>query len=166
MELDDGFGGIPNTYHEFFKSQIGRGVGYIPHIGDIYQFEAGTQRLGYGYGYAAGRRGLGFSSFFSNLFKRAIPLLQNWGTKAVNVASDIAKDAIQGENIGQSAIKHLTTAAQNLVAPEPFSGEVNTNKQSQPPPSLKRRKSGSAAKNARRKNNKKTGRGYTALNYL
>ena len=26
MELDDGFGGIPNTYHEFFKSQIGRGV--------------------------------------------------------------------------------------------------------------------------------------------
>ena len=82
------------------------------------------------------------------------------------MASDIAKDAIQGENIGQSAIKHLTTAAQTLVTPEPFSGEVNTNEQSQLPPSLKRRKSGSATKNARCNNNKKTSRGYTALNYL
>ena len=75
-----------------------------------------------------------------SMFRMAIPLLkhgvQKLGTEAVDVAAKVASDAIQGQNIKESAIKHASNTAQKILQdlPETFSGIINKSTTSTPPP--------------------------------
>ena len=100
-----------NRYYLYHKHVVGEGIAneqYIPDLGPVYTYRAGLRR-GRGQ-YFIRRRGLGLASFFSSLLQRATPLLRNIGSHAVDVVSNIAKDALQGENIKESAIKNIKKA--------------------------------------------------------
>jgi hypothetical protein len=114
-----------NRYYTYFHREItGHGLDddYEPNIGSVYNYRIGLERRGRGQYYAR-HRGFGLGSFFSSLFHRATPFLRNLGTHAVSIVSNIAKDAVQGENIKESAIKHITKAVapvvDNLLATKP-----------------------------------------------
>lgn len=125
--------GENNPYYGYFKEVTGRGSSeYYPGIGQVYKARRGVQR---GYGYFVGgnpyrtRRGLGIGSALMSLFKMASPFLRVLGSKAVDVAANIAKDSIQGDNFKSSAIKHASTGAKQLLGkvPEAFSGLMTKN---------------------------------------
>lgn len=105
-----------NTYYLHFKNSLGFGLeapGFPPNFEDVYRYRLGLQR---GRGQLLmRRRGLGFASFFSGLFQRAIPVLQSFGSKAIDVVSNIAKDGIHGENLVESAVKNISKAVSNSV---------------------------------------------------
>lgn len=128
-------GGMTNPYVDFFMDSIGRGPGkYYSHIGEIFQASPQYQK-GYGYlgyrGKHSFRHGRGIGSTLMSMFRMAIPLLkrgvQKLGTEAVDVASKVASDAIQGVNIKESAIKHASNTAQKILQelPGTFSGVLN-----------------------------------------
>jgi hypothetical protein len=137
-------GGITNPYTDFFMDSIGRGSGkYYSHIGEIFQASPHYQK-GFGYlGYRqkhSFRHGRGIGSTLMSMFRMAIPLLkrgvQKLGTEAVDVAAKVASDAIQGENIKESAIKHASNTAQKILKdlPGTFSGIINKTAETQPAP--------------------------------
>ena len=122
-----------NPYYGYFKEVVGRGSGqYYPGIGQVYRARRGIQR-GYGHFFAGTpyrtRRGLGIGSALMSLFRMASPILRVLGSKAVDVAANIAKDSIQGDNFKSSAIKHTSTGAKQLLGkvPEAFSGLMTKN---------------------------------------
>jgi len=138
------FGGVTNPYTDFFMDSIGRGSGkYYSHIGEIFQASPQYQK-GYGYlGYRekhSFRHGRGIGSTLMSMFRMAIPLLkrgvQKLGTEAVDVAAKVASDAIQGQNIKESEIKHASNTAQKILQdlPETFSGVINKTTDSTPAP--------------------------------
>lgn len=120
-----------NRYYNFFRDSIGKGEGvYYKDIGHVYKSPGGLQR-GFGKIYMRGRmfhsrRGLGFGSTLMSLFRLAKPMLKNLGSKAVNLAADVAKDVIHGDNVKQSALKHLSSEAKTFISklPQPFSGLI------------------------------------------
>ena len=97
-----------NRYYVHFRNSLGYGLQAEPDFGQFYSYKSGLQR-GRGQLFLR-RRGLGFASFFTSLFQKASPLLKSFGSKAVDVVSNIAKDALQGENIKDSAAKNITQA--------------------------------------------------------
>jgi len=109
-----------NRYYHYFRREIsGRGFDddeddYVPNIGHVYNYRVGLERHGRGQFYAR-HRGFGLGSFFSSLFQRATPFLRNLGSHAVDIVSNIAKDAVQGESIKEAAIKHITKAVTPVV---------------------------------------------------
>jgi len=142
-----------NLYYHHFLLSIGKGVDpeIDPNIGSIYRYKGGLYkgRPYYVIGNIQRRRGLGIGSFFQSLFQRAAPLLRSLGSKTVDVVSNIAKDAIQGENIKTSAIKNIKEAI-----PAAFSGIINRDN-TEYTPQLESRKrkviSSSIKKNKKRK---------------
>lgn len=163
-----------NKYYRFFLSQVnkrqaGGGVA-IPELGEIYHFRNGLRR-GNGHlvlGHVRRRRGLGIGSFLLSLFQRAKPILKTIGTKAIDVASDIAKDALSGKDIRSSAISNISEALpssiRNLTQNTPTGSENNINK----PKSVSF--AVSAAKRRKLRPSKQYGRGfkteYPGLAYL
>lgn len=148
-----------NKYYLFFMNQAGKrldGDGIaVPDLGEIYHFRNGLRR-GNGhlvFGRIRRRRGLGIGSFLLNLFNRAKPVLRAIGTKAVDVASSIAKDALSGEDIKTSAISNITAALPPTL--KRFAG-INTEETSSPP---KRVSFGADKQRKKRKTRIKTGRG-------
>jgi hypothetical protein len=138
MFLDDevqAHGDYSNPYVDFFRDSLGRGPGrYYTHIGEVFSATPKYQR---GYGYLGSkdrysfRHGRGIGSTLMSMFRMAMPLLkrgaQKLGTEAVDFASKVASDAIQGQNIKESAIKHATEKASNIMKdlPGTFSGLID-----------------------------------------
>jgi hypothetical protein len=112
-----------NRYYKHFLLTLGNGIDsrIEPNIGSVYRYRGGLHRgrPHLAFGSIHRRRGLGFGSFFQALFQRAAPLLRNLGAKTVDLVSNIAKDSLQGENIKDSAIKHIQQAV-----PAAFSGLI------------------------------------------
>ena len=132
---------MENKYYEYFRDALGRGEGrYHTNFGEIYRMRPGLQR-GYGKfvigrGMHRHRYGMGFGSVIMSLFKRAVPLLKVLGSKAVEVASNVAKDAIHGNNVKDSAIRHLSNEANTLMGsvPDVVTGFLNKNSSIRPMP--------------------------------
>lgn len=155
MFLDDeiqAHGDSTNPYVDYFRDSLGRGPGrYYTHIGEVFSATPKYQR---GYGYLGGgnrysfRHGRGIGSTLMSMFRMAMPLLkrgaQKFGTEAVDFASKVASDAIQGQNIKESAIKHASEKAGQLMKdlPGTFSGLIDKTVSPapipvSPPPALK-----------------------------
>jgi hypothetical protein len=121
-----------NKYYGHFKAVIGRGEGnYYANIGHVYKKRPGIQR-GYGrtligHKLSSRQRGLGFGSTLMSMFRMAAPILKVLGSKAVDVVSNVAKDAIRGENVKDSVIKHAKNQASDIInqAPAAFTGLVS-----------------------------------------
>jgi hypothetical protein len=121
-----------NRYFGHFKAVLGKGEGtYYANMGHVYKKRPGIQR-GYGH-YMMGhkltsrQRGLGFGSTLMSMFRMAAPILKVLGAKAVDVVSNVAKDAIQGQNVKDSVIKHAKNQANDIIskAPAAFTGLVS-----------------------------------------
>jgi len=55
------------------------------------------------------------SGFFSNLFSFFKPILKKGARELVSVASKVASDAIEGENVKESLKKHALSGVSNLL---------------------------------------------------
>jgi hypothetical protein len=115
--IDDNMDGT-NRYTEYFLDSIGKGNGkYYSGIGNVYKASTRYQK---GYGYLGQmykpptfrHGGSGLGSALMSMFRFAMPMLkrgvQKFGTEAVDVASKIATDVIQGKNIAESAKQHAS----------------------------------------------------------
>lgn len=110
-----------DSYLEFFKDSIGKGIGkYYSGIGEVYRSGARYQK-GYGLlGVSSNYyRGDGFGSILSSLWRVAFPMIKTGakrlGSAALDVASNVAADALQGKDIKESAKEHLTTKGTELL---------------------------------------------------
>lgn len=103
-----------NKYYTFFRNQAGhqllqgKGVA-IPDLGEIYRFKGGlrTGRGQFMLGRARIRSGSGIASYLLSMLQRATPFLRTLGSKAIDVASNIAKDAIRGDSLKTAAISNI-----------------------------------------------------------
>jgi hypothetical protein len=96
---------------------------YYKGIGTLYRASPNFQR---GYGLKAGgfnnlkKRGTGVGSFFQSLWRVAFPMIKTGakklGSTALDVATSVASDALQGKNIKESAKEHLTTKGTALLS--------------------------------------------------
>lgn len=112
-----------HSYHNFFKDSIGKGSGqFYGGIGEVYKSSSRYQK-GYGLlgvsqnNYA--RHGEGIGSMLSNLWRMAFPMIktgaQKLGTAALDVATNVASDVIQGKDIKEAAKEHLKTKGSQLL---------------------------------------------------
>ena len=112
-----------NPYLEFFRDSVGKGKGhYYANIGEVYKLSPRYQK-GFGNGVLFPyKQGTGLGSVLSNLWRLAAPMIkksaQSLGKTAVNVASNIAQDVIEGKDIKESAQKHITGVINKTATPE------------------------------------------------
>jgi hypothetical protein len=110
-------------YLAFFKDSIGAGSGnYYSGIGEVYKSSSRYQK---GYGLLGvsqndyNRRGEGLGSILSNLWRVAFPMLKTGakklGSAALDVATNIASDALQGKNVKEVAKEHLKKKGSELL---------------------------------------------------
>ena len=62
------------------------------------------------YGRISRQRGLGMGSFLMSVLKRAKQLLKVLGSKAVEVAGNIAQDTISGKSFKEAAVENIKSA--------------------------------------------------------
>jgi hypothetical protein len=119
-----------DPFYEHCKRQAtGGGLGSPDEIGDVYRSSVLYQRgFGFGEEYDLSETyGLGFGDSIMQLFRLAAPVLKKGltsglkmlGNTAVNTAANIAQDAIAGENVKESAQKHVSAAAEDVFARAP-----------------------------------------------
>lgn len=102
MDLDSGFfGGATKKYY----SDIGEVVSFIPR----YHTSGGGFRNEY---FPRRRLGYGWGSTILSFFK---PFLKKGLHAVVNVASKVASDAIEGQNVKESLKQHGLTGISNLL---------------------------------------------------
>lgn len=112
-----------DSYYTFFKDSIGEGPGtYLTGIGQVYRTTPRYQR---GYGLlgiennAFAPHGQGLGSILSSLWKVAAPMIKTGakklGSAALDVATNVAADALQGKDIRESAKEHLTNQGTQLL---------------------------------------------------
>jgi hypothetical protein len=107
-------------YYDFFKDSIGKGEGkYYTGIGEPYRISYRYQK-GYGLlGSTARTRGDGFGNILSSIWRMAFPMLKTGakklGTAALDVATNVASDALAGKDIKDSAKEHLTSKGVELI---------------------------------------------------
>ena len=107
-------------YYDFFKDSIGQGEGkYFTGIGEPYRLSSRYQK-GYGFlGATARTRGDGFGNILSSLWRMAFPMIKTsakkLGSAALDVATNVASDALAGKNIKDSAKEHLTNKGVELI---------------------------------------------------
>lgn len=109
--------------HSFGGGPMDESEEYYRGIGRAFKVNPKFQR---GYGLMAGRfnyskkRGTGIGSFFQSLWRVAFPMIKTGakklGTTALDVATNVAADALQGRNIKESAKEHLTTKGTALLS--------------------------------------------------
>lgn len=114
---------VHNPYDDLDKSVQGSGG-----IGDVYESLPIFQR-GYGGGaggvytrsvYQRSKLGYGIGSFFSRIFSFAKPWLKQGLQHAIDIGSNVAKDALAGENLKSS----LKTRIKERI-PEKYSALVD-----------------------------------------
>lgn len=110
-----------HPYYDFFKDSIGKGSGtYFPGIGEVYRTSSRYQK-GYGLLGVSGRPryGNGIGNILSSLWRVAFPMIksgaQKLGTAALDVATNVASDALAGKDIKDSAKEHLTAKGVELL---------------------------------------------------
>lgn len=110
-----------DSYYEYFKDSIGKGNGkYFNGIGEVYRSSSRYQK---GYGLLgtsqASYRGEGLGNILSSLWRVAFPMLKTGaktlGSAALDVATNVASDALKGRDIKESAKEHLTTKGAELL---------------------------------------------------
>lgn len=110
-----------DSYYNFFKDSVGEGPGaYLTGIGEVYRttpyYQKGYGLLGYTNNSARGR---GLGNIFASLWKIAAPMIKTGakklGSAALDVATNVAADALQGRDIRESAKEHLTTQGTQLL---------------------------------------------------
>lgn len=110
-----------DSYYNFFKDSIGEGPGaYLTGIGEVYRttpyYQKGYGLLGYANNTARGR---GLGSILASLWKVAAPMIKTGakklGSAALDVATNVAADALQGRDIRESAKEHLTNQGTQLL---------------------------------------------------
>jgi hypothetical protein len=105
-----------HPYYDYFKDAIGQGEGkYFIGIGEPYKTSSRYQK-----GYGLGRtRGDGFGNVLSSLWRMAFPMIKTsakkLGSAALDVATNVASDALAGKNIKDSAKEHLTNKGVELL---------------------------------------------------
>lgn len=96
--------GNMNPYYEYFNAM--NGGGFVPNIGEVYE------GLNFQRGYGSVdmwelQNGSGIGSALAALARVAFPFLKSGlsflGRQAVTAAADVAKDAIMGKNVKESA---------------------------------------------------------------
>lgn len=145
---------------------------FDPTFGDVYSAPSRYfETRGYGLtGPFHAYRGDGFGTFLNRLFQWSQPLLRRLGQRALdsagNIVSNVASDAMQGENILESVKKHGVAEGKQLIdeVPGVVEGFLSDKSGKAAPAavSLNSEPEGVRAniKNARRKNT--TRRGYLA----
>jgi hypothetical protein len=110
-----------HPYYEFFKDSIGEGSGqYYRGIGEIYRTSSRYQK---GYGLLGTsyyrKHGDGFGNILSSLWRVAFPMIKTGakklGSAALDVATNVAADALQGKDIREAAKEHLTNKGVELI---------------------------------------------------
>ena len=107
-------------YYDYFKDAIGKGEGkYYIGIGEPYRTSSRYQK-GYGLlGGASRTRGDGFGNILSSLWRMAFPMIKTsakkLGSAALDVATNVASDALAGKDIKDSAKEHLTNKGVELL---------------------------------------------------
>lgn len=110
-----------DSYYEYFKDSIGKGNGkYFNGIGEVYRSSSRYQK---GYGLLgtsqSAFRGEGLGNILSSLWRVAFPMLKTGaktlGSAALDVATNVASDALKGRDIKESAKEHLTTKGTELL---------------------------------------------------
>jgi hypothetical protein len=110
-----------HPYLEFFKDSIGQGSGqYYRGIGELYRTSSRYQK---GYGLLATphfpHRGGGLGNILSSLWRVAFPMIKTGakkiGSAALDVATNVAADALQGKDIREAAKEHLTNKGVELL---------------------------------------------------
>lgn len=110
-----------DSYYDYFKDSIGKGSGqYYPGIGEVYR---SSTRYTRGYGILSVHGGLhkgeGLGNIFSSLWRMAFPMIKTGakklGSAALDVATNVAADALQGRDIKESAKEHLKTKGSELL---------------------------------------------------
>jgi hypothetical protein len=110
-----------HPYLDFFKDAVGQGPGtYYRGIGELYRASSRYQR---GYGLLGAthysRQGDGLGNILSSLWRVAFPMIKTGakkiGSAALDVATNVAADALQGKNIREAAKEHLTNKGVELL---------------------------------------------------
>lgn len=110
-----------DSYYNFFKDSVGEGPGaYLTGIGEVYRttpyYQKGYGLLGFTNNAARGR---GLGNIFASLWKIAAPMIKTGakklGSAALDVATNVAADALQGRDIRESAKEHLTAQGTQLL---------------------------------------------------
>lgn len=108
----------PKDYYTHFRNKKGRGRTSDDDIGSIYK--ASLSQRGYGLRDFDEIEGYGF---WQDLWAIGKPLLKEglrfFGTKAVDTAANVARDAIEGKNVKESAISRLAEAKDDVIAQVP-----------------------------------------------
>lgn len=124
--------GSDHYYKNYYDKQVGNGLAV--------------------YRGATVQRGHGIGGFFSSLFKGAMPLLKSGlktvGKEMLNAGVDIARDALHGKNVKQSAKERMMRSGDNLLGA--LSAKMSA-PSSQP---MKRRRSSSKPRTAGSKKRK------------
>jgi hypothetical protein len=124
-----------------FGFKHGGGGVHYDGIGTIFRANKGVK--GFGGLDCCFQRGAGFGSFVRNLIGKAIPffkkrvipamspLLEQAKDHIQDAAANVIEDAVQGENIGESIKKNVTSEGRKLLAkvPEAFAGMLGRRKQ-------------------------------------
>jgi hypothetical protein len=121
-----------NPYYDYFKNslQVAESVEqeggkfYDPSIGHIYAVPTRSFQRGRGLaGPVYSISGSGFGNILGRLFKWSQPLLRSLGQKvlssASNIATNVAQDAFQGDNIIESVKKHGSAEGKSLLSNVP-----------------------------------------------
>ena len=131
-------------YFNHFKDQSGHGSTSIQYdgIGTVFRSQKGLR----GFGQLRYQHGMGFGSFIQGILKKAIPFLKNTLFPAVapainevkqsiqDAAANVVEDVIQGENIGESIKRNVTSEGKKLLtkAPQVLAGILTRNKPETP----------------------------------
>lgn len=114
-----------DDYQTYYLSQVGHGFNV---------FRGESVQTGHGIG-----------SFLGGLARKAMPMLKNFAGKALKTGVSIAKDAIDGKDVGQSAIRHARKAGSELVGNladhlhDAGDGNGSTDDDIPPPPKRRRK---------------------------
>jgi hypothetical protein len=111
-----------HPYLDFFQDQIGHGSGqYYRGIGELYHTSPRYQK-GYGLagpGYYRSQHGAGLGNILSSLWRVAFPMIKTGakkiGSAALDVATNVAADALQGKDFREAAKEHLTNKGVELL---------------------------------------------------
>ena len=110
-----------HPYLDFFKDSIGQGSGqYFRGIGELYRtssrYQKGYGLIGHG---SYESRGEGLGNILSSLWRVAFPMIKTGakkiGSAALDVATNVAADALQGKDIREAAKEHLTNKGVELL---------------------------------------------------
>jgi hypothetical protein len=125
-----------------FGFKQGSGGVHYDGIGTVFKTHRGIR--GFGEIDCCFQRGAGFGSFVRSIFAKAIPFLKKKVIPAMSpllnqakehiqdAAANVIEDAVQGENIGESIKKNVTSEGRKLLAkvPEAFAGMLGRDKSS------------------------------------